>query len=402
MTRRLYYDNSYCAEFNAQIQELVELEGRPAAILDETFFYPTSGGQPADRGMLNGVPVLDVLEADDRILHVLATRLAPGPARGIIDWSRRFDHMQQHTGQHILSQAFERELGAATVSFHLGEQSCTIDLALAELSAEDAARVEDLANRIIYENRPVTAREYAPDEIACLGLRKPPAEHERIRVVHIEGFDVCACGGTHVRTTGEVGSIHIRRWERRREQTRIEFLCGWRALRDYRIRDALCQGLAANFSVAVEELPQAVARLNEAEQKARRRLEATRKRLIESELPRLKSEAEQVGRWRVLCRLLEDYDASNMSYAARQIVQESSYVVCLAVTEPAVQICLARSQDVNLDVLGLFREIVMPYGGRGGGKANWAQGGGIPAEAIPSVLEHARERLGAHVVDENR
>jgi alanyl-tRNA synthetase len=392
-TRRLCYDASYCTEFDATICDVLDWEGKPAVVLDETYFYPTSGGQPNDRGTLNGVNVLDVVEDDERIVHVLEKALAPGAVHGVIDWTRRFDHMQQHTGQHILSQAFERALGAATVSFHLGEQSSTIDIALATLERDTAARVEELANAIVLANAPVTVREYSASEISAVPLRKVPVVHDHIRVVSIADFDVCACGGTHVRNAGEVGSILIRRWERRREQTRVEFLCGWRALRDHRVRNAICQALAGQFSVGVEDLPQAVGRQGEAEQAARRQVEALRKRLLDLELPQLAGEAELIDGVRILCRLLDGYDAGNMRYVAQHLTEEPGMVTLLAVTEPTVQICFARSRDVDLDMARLLHEAVAPHGGRGGGKPHMAQGGGVTPEALTAVLEYARGRL---------
>ena len=392
-TKHLYYDDPYCTEFDATILHMTAYEGRPAAELDATCFYPTSGGQPHDLGTLNGVPVLDVIEVDERILHLLAAPLTPGPVHGVIAWERRFDHMQQHTGQHILSQAFERALQADTLSFHLGSTSSTIDIALSSLDWDLATQVEELANQIVFENRPVTAREYSETEIGALNLRKAPPTKGLIRVVNIADFDLCACGGTHVRATGEVGPIHLCGWERRRGQTRVEFLCGWRALRDHRAKDMICQELAGKFSVGVAELPQAFSRLAEAEHVARQQVEALRRRLLDCELPRLASEAKQVGDVRVLCRLLEGYDAGHMRYIAQSLLHEPKRAVLLAVTDPSPQFCFARSEDVPLNMAQLLREAVAPYGGRGGGQPHMAQGGGVPTEQVGSVLDRAMELL---------
>ncbi len=392
-TRRLYYENAYRAEFEATLLQVTEYEGKPAVLLDATCFYPTSGGQPHDLGTLNGVQIVDVVEAGEDILHLLATPLAPGPVRGIIDWNRRFDHMQQHSGQHILSQAFERELQADTVSFHLGNASSTIDVTLGSLDWDLAARIEELTNRIVFEDRPVTVREYSAAEVGALALRKAPIDKGIIRVVTVQDFDVCACGGTHVRATGEVGCIHIRGWERRRGQVRVEFLCGWRALHDYRTENVTCQDLANRFSVGIGELPLAFSRLTEAEQTARQQMESLRKRLLDYELPHLADEAVQVGGVRVLCRLLEGYDAGNMRYLAQNLIREPGRAVLLAVVEPTPQLCFARSEDTPLDMVQLFREVVTPYGGRGGGRPHVAQGGGIPAAQVGEVLDRALERL---------
>ncbi len=393
-TLHLYCDDPYRTGFDAVVVERLRLEGKPAVVLDATYFYPTSGGQPHDVGTLNGVPVVEVVEQGEKIIHLLAEPLSGDAVRGALDWERRFDHMQQHTGQHILSQAFERELDAATISFHLGRESSTIDVALESLDWDAASRVEELANRIVLENRSVRVDEYDQSEIMAIPLRKAPTVQGRVRVVRIAGFDASACGGTHVRATGEVGAIHIRTWERRRGGTRVEFLCGWRALRDYRARNMTCQVLAAKLTVAVAELPQSVSRLLDAEKAARRRAEDLSKRLLACELPLLADEAQSLGEIRVLCRLLEGYDAGKMRYVAQNLVRSSGMVVLLAVVEPSPQICFARAEDVDLDMAQLLRQAVAPYGGRGGGRPHVAQGGGVSAKDLEKVLASASRRLG--------
>lgn len=392
-TRHLFWEDPYQRAFEAYVVEQLRVEGRPAAILDATCFYPTSGGQPHDLGTLNGVAVREVIEGEDgRIVHLLEQPLELGMVRGAIHWARRFDHMQQHSGQHILSQAFEQALGAPTVSFHLGEESCSIDLDLVELTPEQAARVEDLANAVIFENRAITAQEYEQDAVAALALRKAPTVQGRVRVVEVAGFDRCACGGTHVRSAGEIGLVHITRWEKRHGQTRVEFLCGWRALRDYRLRDAAARQLAQGLTVGVEELPAAIARLQEAESLARRQGERLRKRLLDCELPRLAEEAEPLAAGRLLCRILEDYDAGNMRYIAQNLVQQPGMIAFLAVTEPAPQFCFARSADLSGDMGALLRAVAGPLGGKGGGQPHFAQGGGVKAEELATLLERARSQ----------
>jgi alanyl-tRNA synthetase len=389
----LYYEDSYRTAFTARVVAHHEHEGRPAVVLDGTFFYPTSGGQPHDTGTLGGVAVVEVVEAEGEILHVLAAPLPLGPVEGKVHWARRFDHMQQHSGQHLLSQAFERALGAATVSFHLGSASSTIDLDTPTLDAEAVARVEDLANSIVLENRAMLAREYDEREVGTLGLRKLPVVTGRIRVVSVADFDACACGGTHVHAAGEIGCIHIRGWERRRNQVRVEFLCGWRALHDYRARDAVAQGLASKLSVAVEEIPASMARLAEAEQAARHEAGRLRTRLIELELPALAAAAEPWAGARVLCRMLEGYDAANMRYVAQNLTQQPGMVLLLGVTEPTPQFCFARAAEVTADMGKLLSQALGRYGGRGGGKAQMAQGGGVTAEQAGAVLEEAQRLL---------
>ena len=394
-TERLYQRAPYLAEFDATVTEVLQWEGKPAVVLDATCFYPTSGGQPHDLGTLSGVPVVDVIESGERIVHVLTAPLGPGPVHGVLDWQRRFDHMQQHSGQHILSQAFERVLKADTVSFHLGSASSTIDLALGTIGWEAVQSVEELANRIIVENQPVTVGEFTESESARLALRRPPAVHRAIRVVQVGDFDTCACGGTHVRATGEVGSIHVRRWERRRGQTRLEFLCGWRALRDHRTLSLAGQAVAARLSVPIAETPQAVGRLIEYGQAREQQLADLRRRLLECELPGLFAQAEPLGDYRVLCRVLDGYDAASMRYAAQGLVQEPGLVALLGVTEPAPQVCFARSGNVSAHMGQLMRTVLTPFGGRGGGEPHLAQGGGFAAEQLAAVLQSARDGLSS-------
>ena len=394
-TQRLFYDDAYRTQFDATVVEQLALEGKPAVVLDATCFYPTSGGQPHDTGTLDGVPVMEVIEKGDRIVHVLTRELGLGVVHGVIDWERRFGHMQQHTGQHILSRAFEDLFGAATVSFHLGAESSTIDVELPSLDWDTAAQIEESSNSVVLQNRPVVTRVYDQNELGRLALRKPPPSRGRIRVVSIEGFDDCACGGTHVRATGEVGSIHIRRWERRRKQTRVEFLCGWRALRDHRAMNLTCQRLGLRLSTGLEELPDAVERLFEAEEVARRRVKELQERLVTLEVPRLAREAETVGDLRVVSRLLEGYNAANMRYTAQRLTQQPGVVALLGVIDPSPQICFARSQDVDIDMAQLLRGAAGQYGGRGGGQPHVAQGGGMSAADLPLVLREARERVAA-------
>jgi alanyl-tRNA synthetase len=254
MTKRLYYDDAYLTQFKARVIEQSPYKDRFAVVLDQTAFYPTSGGQPFDQGMLDGVNVVDVLvdENEDRVLHVLTAPVAEPPAEvlGEIDWDRRFDHMQQHTGQHILSQAFIEVAQAETVSFHLGADSATIDVAGARRpSPADMEQAELLANKIVWEDRPVTARVVSPEELADLPLRKPPTVTEDIRVIQVADFDWSACGGTHVARTGEIGLCKIVKWENRGAETRVEFRCGLRALNDYAQKNNMVNHLAAGFNV---------------------------------------------------------------------------------------------------------------------------------------------------------
>ncbi|MCL4506670.1 MAG: alanyl-tRNA editing protein, partial [Chloroflexi bacterium] len=214
MAVRLYRDDSFLWHFSAHVCERVLHDGRPAVVLDRTAFYPTSGGQPFDFGSLNGVPVLEVIERDDgEIVHVLGATLEADEAQGEIDGARRIDHMQQHSGQHVLSGAFVTTANLDTLAVHIGAEECTIDLPATRLPPAALERAEDEANRIVFEDRPVIVRELSDAEAAALPLRKPPRVSGRIRIVEIEGFDWSACGGTHVRSSAQIGVIKSTRAE---------------------------------------------------------------------------------------------------------------------------------------------------------------------------------------------
>src|SRR3989441_5079345 len=286
MTLRLYYTDSYLTEFDATVLAVEPHGERLAVILDRSAFYPTSGGQPHDTGTLGGLSVTEVIEDDDdRVLHVVSGPIT-GVVTGGIDWPRRFDHIQQHTGQHILSQAFLQALGAQTRAVHLGAELSTLDLDLADLPGAAAGQVEDLANRIVFEDRPVQIREGDESELPGLGLRRPAKKRGRIRVVDVEEFDRSACGGAHVRRTGEIGTVKLRRWERFKGGVRVEFLCGWRALRDSRWKNALVGDLAAKFTVKDREVAQAIERLAAQARERDRTLAGLRDQLIELEAQR--------------------------------------------------------------------------------------------------------------------
>ncbi|MBI5956935.1 MAG: alanyl-tRNA editing protein [Chloroflexi bacterium] len=301
MTERLFFEDAYCREFSAMVTGRTRVGKSPGVILDRTAFYPTSGGQPNDLGALNGIPVLDVVEGEGgEIVHLLAAEIEGSSVTGIIDWPRRFDHMQQHSGQHILSQCFERALNAATVSFHLGLDFSTIDVSLAAFTEEKAMEIETMANAVVFENRAIRA--YFVDEarLPSLPLRKPPKVAGAIRIVEVEGFDFSPCGGTHCRAAGEIGLIKVRKWERRGDMFRIDFLCGNRALEDYRWKNSTLNSLAAALSVKDRELGETVSRLLAEGRESQRQLGYLKEKLLDYEAAELDSQALSLGGTRVV------------------------------------------------------------------------------------------------------
>lgn len=394
MTVRLYYDDPYQTRFSAQVIESFWFDGRPAVILDRSAFYPTGGGQPHDTGRLNGIGVVDVVARDDdgAVVHILEAPLADGQVvEGEVDWARRFDLMQQHTGQHILSAAFVRHLGANTVAFHLAEDYTSIDLDRAPLSAEELSAVEALANTVVLEDRPVVSRWVSDAEVPALSLRKPLAHEGPVRTVEVVGWDCSACGGTHVRATGEVGPIKIIRSERRGAETRVEFLCGERALADYRAKHDLVTNLAREFSVGYWELPDVVHRLADELKATRREVQRLRNALLDAEADALGREAVSVGEAQVVRSYLPGRSADDVKHLAQRLASRPRTVVLLAAGGEGQKgsLVFVRSTDLGLHLGNLMRQVCQAVGGQGGGRPEWAQGGTPHGERVGEALAAA-------------
>jgi alanyl-tRNA synthetase len=397
MTHRLYYTDPYQRAFDAAIVEVGNDAGRAAVRLDHTAFYPTSGGQPFDTGTL-GIPggavlqVVDVVDAEDGgVLHVVAempTGVVPGlRVHGELDWRRRFDHMQQHTGQHLLSAAFDRLFGARTVSFHLGSAACTIDLSR-EMGPHEIAAAEAEANRVVWEDRPVAIRFVTAEEASRLPLRKEPAREGLLRLIDIEGFDLSACGGTHVERTGAVGLVASTAWERFKGGQRVEFVCGGRALaRVQSLRDHLAAA-TRRLSVLPGELAQAIDRLQN-EAKDMKRASA----MLQIDLARYRARdllpfAERIRSGVAVCRVV-DGDMHWLKLLATELVSEPGRVAVLVSKETPPGVVVAVSPDAGIAANKLLGQLLTRFGGRGGGKADLAQGGGLNASADAVVVEVA-------------
>jgi alanyl-tRNA synthetase len=394
VTERLYYADPCLRAFDTTVVEAREVDGHPAVVLAETAFYPTSGGQPHDTGMLNGVPVVDVFVDDDgRVVHVLSAQLPGERVHGEIDWPRRFDHMQQHTGQHILSQAYIEACGAETVSFHLGEDTSTIDLDLAPLEDELTARAEEIANRVVLEDRAVTARFVHAGELTELPLRKPPAVEGPIRIVTVASFDWSACGGTHVTATGQVGTIKVVRVERRKDESRVHFLCGWRALADHQRKQEVVQALTAHLTTSEDELLASIERLEEGTKQLYKELNAAQMALLEVEVGRWLEDAEVLGRQRVVRLSFGERDIALLREAARRLADHSGVVALLAAERPQPQFVFAAAEDVDADMGALMHAATAEVGGRGGGHPRFAQGGAPEGASVERALDAAEAAL---------
>lgn len=395
MTQRLYYDDAYCRQFEAEVVR-VETRGSGRAVwLNRSAFYPTSGGQPFDIGTLAGLRVVDVVDEDDDVVHLVD---GDGPLQvgqavhGEIDWGRRFDHMQHHTGQHVLSAAIVQCCKVPTVSFHLGRDVCTIDLAR-ELSPAELAAAEDAANRVIWENRPVSIRYASAAEAATLGLRKASQREGTLRLVEVTGFDLSACGGSHVQHTGAIGAIVVRAWERFKGGQRIEFLCGGRAVRAHRELRDLVAATVRQLSVLPAELPATVERLLDERRLQEKTVTALRTEIAVAQADGLAQSAEAIAGARWLFRAI-DGDANVMKTLAQAIVSRPGLAVVLTSSTVPGLLVIARAPDVTASADALVKGVLASFGGRGGGKPDLAQAGKVEA-APEAILARARELVSA-------
>ncbi len=383
MTERLYYHDSYLLSFTAMVLTQEARDGKVAAELDRTAFYPASGGQPCDTGTLGTARVLEVEETlSGTILHILDTSLPPGAVTGRVDRKRRFDHMQQHSGQHILSQAFLRAAEAATASFHLGRETSTIDIEIARPSPEQIRAAEALATRTVFEDRPVTVINAPPEELSSLGLRKEPQRQGEVRVIDIEGFDRSPCGGTHVGRTGEIGLIAVLGWEHYKGMTRIEFVCGGRALTALRQARDLLDQLGGQFSAQAPDLPRLAGKLLDERSQLQRENARLTEKMLEIEALELLASADKSIRPITVCRNFDHRDLEHVKILARKLTSGDSVVAILGTVHGSAQVVVARSADVSGDCGLAIRQAAAALGGRGGGKADMAQAGGVPGEQL--------------------
>jgi len=391
LTEKLYYHNPYLKTFTARVVRYLHHDGHPAVVLDQTAFYPTGGGQPNDTGTLNGVVVFDVQPGDERqVIHLLRAPLTQDQVIGEIDWARRFDHMQQHSGQHILSQAFEQTLNAQTVGFHLGEAVCTIDLDRAPLSTEQVAPALRQANQIVLENRPIIARFVEPEELAPMPLRKMPTVDGPIRIVQVQDYDWSPCGGTHVARSGEIGPIQIVRLERRKAQTRVHFLCGWRALADYNAKQQIVQSLSTRFTTAEDDIVPTIERMETEIKALRKQIDTVQAQLVEYRLVGWLDSAMPTGPWRVIALTLDEYDLAMVKEIARRLTERPGVIALLTSHTNLVFAC---AQDVNADMNAAIQAACAVGGGKGGGRPQFAQGSLAERSLIQTALAAAREIL---------
>jgi len=389
MTEKLFLDDSYLREFNAHVIRTFTHENRAAIVLDRTALYPTSGGQKHDTGWLNDSRVIDVIEQDEEIVHIVEAPLTAAEVHGVIDWPRRFDFMQQHTGFHILAGSFRQVTGAETVSSYLGNEISTIDIALDAIERDQLIAVENLANRIIVENRPVKAYSAAPGQIDATRIRKALPSLPEIRLVDVDGFDLDPCGGTHVRASGEVGLVKIIRWEKIRSDQRFYFFAGSRALTDYQQKWQMCTALATKLSLAEDAVVPAVEKLqNELGQLLKQNKKLTHQLLV-YEAEDLVRNAKHAGS-KVITLLFEDRPLSDVRELARQITSTSEIWALLGLKAEKAHLIFAHSGASGYNLNELVRQVAHLIDGRGGGRPNFVEIGGNKTSALEETLHSAR------------
>ena len=382
MTERLYYTDAYLTSFSAAVSE--HADGGRRVYLDRSAFYPTSGGQPNDLGTLDGIPVLDVVDDGERVAHLLAAPLAAREVQGLVDWPRRFDHMQQHTGQHLLSAVFIQLLNAETVSVHFGPESSTLDLDVGQVSPGEIADVQDRANAVAAENRPVTVS--FEDAAGATGLRKPTDRAGVLRLVTIAELDRSACGGTHVRSTAEIGSILIRRVDRVKQRVRVEFVCGLRAARRARADYLALAQAASGFSAAIDDVPGLVERQRQDVKESHAAREALLARLATYQARELVAAAAPGPHGR---RLVTERIASGSLESLRALalaVAAHEGAIFIGVSDEPASILLATSPGSNVDAGAALKQVLVANGGRGGGSPRLAQGSLPNGDSLASAL----------------
>ena len=389
-TERLYYDDPRLLEFDAAVVESIPIGENIGVILDKTAFYPTSGGQPHDVGSLGNIQVLDVYEDDasGAVVHVVRQKVEEKIVHGVVDAVRRRDHMQQHSGQHVLSQAFVELFNWPTVSFHLGVAHCTIDLPVEAIRREDASRAEDLANRIVQDNRPVAICYVAHEDAAQAGLRKPTERVGDIRIIDIAGYDRSACGGTHVRMTGEIGPILVLGIERAKKQSRVSFICGDRVLRYAREANKTLEAISQTISASPMETASGVRNVWDELQKSRKRIEELELKLLDYEA------AEYPVKDGMAIGVFENRGIDAVKLLASRIAARPGTIVLMADLSDQLRVVFARSADVPVDMAAVLKKVLERFGGRGGGRPVQSQGGGLIAANPLDVLNFAIEVIG--------
>jgi len=397
-THRGYQTDAYQTEFEARVIDTKTIHDHEGVVLDRTFFYPTGGGQPHDTGALQTARVIDVIEEDEAVIHVIDGKIPAGRVTGKVDWERRFDHMQQHTGQHVLSQAFFQVLDAKTIGFHMGEEVVTIDLATSGLTWEKIRRVEEEANRVVFQNRPVRVHEATKETLAHFPLRKPPSVEGTICILEIDQYDWSACCGTHVSATGEIGLIKVVRFEKYKQGSRVTFLCGYRTLRAMQRKTEILEAAARRLTFGETELMKGIDRLLD-QQKHLKKLET---QLLVYEAAERSSRARKVGGLLFDQDLFIDRDVKSVQALCRQMTGNPGTVCLFGVKGERATVILGQSQKGPLDLTSFTSTVSELLKGKGGGNQRQIQVSGTEIGRLGPAMEilidrvvHELEKAGA-------
>jgi alanyl-tRNA synthetase len=397
-THRIYYDDSFARDFEAQVLTCEPcVHGTTPAwevVLDETALYPSSGGQPCDRGKLGDANVLEVRDDGDDIVHIVDRELQPGPIHGCVDWVRRFDHMQQHTGQHLLSAMFQERFGRPTVSFHLGAELSSIDLRGAEPTAEILEGAERAANRVIFEDRPINVRYGTPEEVAQMGVRKEVDRAGILRAIEIEGADLQPCGGTHVRRTAQIGTLLVRRCTKIRQDWRVEFACGARSERLARNDFRLIARAASSLGCAADDLADAAARVVAERDANFREIRNLLQRLAELEAASaLESASADASSIRIIVRAFEENTHTDYPGFFSTQLAKAEGVIALVGLKGGGQLIFSQHPSAGKDMNALLKRTFERFAGKGGGNRDFARGRLTDGANIDQALEFARTTL---------
>ena len=393
MTKKLFNNNAYETQFIAHIIAVLEKDDRYLIQLNETYFYPEGGGQPNDTGTIDGIEIYDVQYIDDEIYHYSKSK--PSQLKQVyctIDWERRFDLMQQHSGQHILSAACEKLYDANTVGFHLSQETVTIDLDK-KLTADDLVKIEKLSNDIIFKNIPILVHYPDSDELSKLPLRKLPKVTKDIRIIEVENFDFSPCGGTHTQSTGEIGLLKIKKMENHKNGVRLEFICGNRALTDYQFKNDLIYMFSTDFSVPPKELESAYEKQQLEMKELKSELKNLKEQLILFKIKELKENAIVKSSVKIIQCTFDDIDMKTLKQISSTITNEPGHIALLSLVTDDVKLLFSSSKDISISMKDLIQEPLALIEGRGGGSPMSAQGGGPKTENAEKAISIAYEKI---------
>ncbi|PFB25817.1 alanyl-tRNA editing protein [Bacillus cereus] len=377
--QKLYYIDAYKKDFTTKvIKQDYNAEGNLYVVLNETAFYPTGGGQPNDTGTLNGIPVSNVEEVDGEIRHFIVEQLHTEEVEGKIDWERRFDHMQQHTAQHILSAAFWDHFNIPTIGFHLGKETITIDLETENLHAETVEKAVQIANKIVFENHPIRIEWMNLEEAKTLPLRKEPTMTENIRVVIIENFDYNGCGGTHPKHTGEVGPIQVLGWERNKGGIRLTFIAGWRTLNLMGQQQQIMKDVSKQLNSSESDIPAKVSQLLTSQKENEKALQTMNEKLLFAEANELLQQPAEIHADILISKVFTNRSMQEIAKLSAIITEQQEHSITYFVieNEDKLQCILACGKTVTLDMNALLKEALPTIEGKGGGNKKSARGGG--------------------------